>query len=42
MIEDSKDQDNNIINVYSDYEHEAESMVKTSIKNEEKKKYIST
>ena len=37
MLEDSKDQENNNnINLYSDYEHEAESMVRSTIKEEEK------
>ena len=30
------EEDNNNINLYSDYEHEAESMVRSSIKEEEK------
>ena len=37
MFEESKDQENNNnINLYSDYEHEAESMVRSTIKEEEK------
>ena len=38
MLEDPKDQENNnnIINAYSDYEHEAESMVRTFTKEEDK------
>jgi phosphatidylinositol-3,4,5-trisphosphate 3-phosphatase/dual-specificity protein phosphatase PTEN len=37
MLEESKDQENNNnINLYSDYEHEAESMVRSTIKEEEK------